>query len=74
MEKQIFENIKKIIKERFGKNIEMNTVLNETGIDSLTLLDLVVDAEKEYDVKITDEELIEMKTIEDIVNSIASKL
>ncbi len=74
MEAKVFENIKKLMKERFSKDVELTTVLNETGIDSLTLLDLVVDAEKEHNVTITDEELIEMRTIEDVVKAIASKL
>ncbi len=74
METKVFEHIKKLMKERFSKDVELTTVLNETGIDSLTLLDLVVDAEKEHKVTITDEELIEMRTVEDVVKAIASKL
>ncbi len=74
METKIFEEIKKLIKERFSKDVEMDTVLNETGIDSLSLLDLVVDAEGQYGIQITDEELISMKTIKDIVEAIATKV
>lgn len=74
METQVFEQIKKTIKDRFGKDVQLDTVLNETGIDSLTLLDLVVDVEKEHNVTITDEELISMVTVEDVVKAIASKL
>ncbi len=74
MENKIFEEIKKVVKERFGKEVAIDTVLNETGIDSLSLLDLVVDVEAEYKITITDEELISMKTIDDIVKAIASKL
>ncbi len=74
METKIFEQIKKIVKERFGKDIEISTVLNETGIDSLSLLDLVVDVESEYNITITDEELISMKTVDDIVKAISSKM
>lgn len=74
MENKVFEEIKKLIKDRFGKDVEINTVLNETGIDSLSLLDLVVEAEGIHNVKITDEELISMKTIKDVVVAISSKL
>lgn len=74
MEAKVFEELKKLIKTRFSKDVELNTVLNETGIDSLSLLDLVVDAETQHGVTITDEELVAMKTIEDVVKAIASKL
>ncbi len=74
METKIFEEIKKLIKERFSKDVELDTVLNETGIDSLSLLDLVVDTEKEYNITITDEELISMKTVQDIVDAISKKV
>ncbi len=74
MEAKVFEELKKLIKTRFSKDVELDTVLNETGIDSLSLLDLVVDAETQHGVTITDEELVAMKTIEDVVKAIASKL
>ncbi len=74
MEKKIFEEIKKMIKSKFGKEVEMNTVLTETGIDSLDLLDLVVEAETSHNVKIDDDELLNLNTIEDVVKAIASKL
>ncbi len=74
MEEKVLKEIKKLIKSRFNKDVEMDTVLNETGIDSLSLLDLVIEAEKSYGVEITDDELITMKTISDVVKAIASKL
>lgn len=74
MEQKVFEEIKKIIKAKFGKNVELKTVLTETGIDSLDLLDLIVEAENKHNVKIDDNELVNLKTIEDVVKSIASKL
>ncbi len=74
MENKIFEEIKKLIKDRFNKNVELDTVLSELGIDSLSLLDLVVDAESQYGIQISDEELIKIKTVQDIVNAIKTKV
>ncbi len=74
MENKVFEEIKSLIKNRFSKDVELTTVLSETGIDSLSLLDLVVEAEEKHNVTITDEELLSMKTIEDVVKAITSKL
>ncbi len=73
MEK-VFEEVKKTIKAKFGKDITMETVLNETGIDSLDLLDLVVDLEESNNIKIDDSELMNLKTIKDVVEAISSKL
>ncbi len=74
MEQKVFEEIKKLIKSKFGKDVKLETVLTETGIDSLDLLDLVVEAENKNNVKIDDDELVNFKTIEDVVKAIASKL
>lgn len=74
MENKVFEEIKALIKKRFSKDVELTTVLSETGIDSLSLLDLVVEAEEKHDVTITDDELLGMKTIQDVVTAITSKL
>ncbi|BDU67570.1 MAG: hypothetical protein TYPL_2230 [Candidatus Tyloplasma litorale] len=74
IEEKVFEELKKLINKKYNKNVELNTVLNETGIDSLDLLDLVVEAEQENGVTITDDELVSMKTIEDVVKAISTKL
>ncbi len=74
MENKVFEEIKKLIKTKFGKDVELETVLTETGIDSLDLLDLVVESESKHNVKIDDDELLNIKTIKDVVDAIASKL
>ena len=74
MEEKIFKEIQKIIKSKFNKKVEINTKLDEIGLDSLDLLDLIVDAEAQHGIKIEDSELLEIKTIEDVVKSISSKI
>ncbi len=74
MEEKILQEIKKLVKDRFNKEVNVDTVLSETGIDSLSLLDLVVDAESKYGVTISDEELIGMKTVQDIIDAIKTKV
>ncbi len=74
MENKVFEEVKKVIKQKFGKEVKLDTVLTETGIDSLDLLDLVVEMENNNNIKIDDEELLNLKTIEDVVKAISSKL
>lgn len=74
METKVFEEIKKLIKSKFNKEVKIETVLNEIGIDSLDLLDLIVEAENKYNIKITDEELLNSKSIKDVVSAITTKL
>ncbi len=74
MENKVFTEIKSLIKSKFNKDVQLDTVLSETGIDSLSLLDLVVEAEEKHGVQITDEELLGFKTIEDVVKAITTKL
>ncbi len=74
MQEEILKEIQKIIKDKYGKSVEMNTKLDEIGADSLDLLDLIVDAEEKHGVRIDDSELLDMKSVEDVVSAIASKL
>lgn len=73
-ENKIYIEVKKMIKSKFGKDVTLETILDETGIDSLDLLDLIVEVEKKNNVSITDDELLEIKTISDVVNIISSKI
>lgn len=74
MEEKILKELKAEIKKKFNKDVELSTVLNETGIDSLSLLDLVTELEDKHGIAISDDELMSIKTIEDIVKTISSKL
>lgn len=73
MREKVLKEVQKTIKEKYNKNVELETILTDTGIDSLDLLDLVVEIEEKHNVKITDEELIEIKTVKDIVEAISTK-
>ncbi len=74
MSERVFLEIKKIIKEKFKKDVEINSIISETGIDSLDLLDLIVESEEKYNIKISDEELLNLKTIKDVVDIICKKI
>jgi len=49
------------------------TLKDDLGIDSLDSVEIVLELESEFDVKISDEELTELKTVGDIVNLLNSK-
>lgn len=53
------EDIRKIILSLLDKNVAINidTLLNEIGIDSLKYVELVIKLEEHYDIEITDNDL-----------------
>ena len=74
----MLEKIKSLLAERLGcaeDSITMDTSFQEDlGADSLDLLDMVIDLEREYDLKeIPTEDLQQLKTVGDVVNYLKSK-
>ncbi|WP_029608520.1 acyl carrier protein [Mycoplasma simbae] len=50
--------------------VELHSLLKELKIDSLTLAELVFDLEEQLQIRVSDEELMNIKTIEDVVRLI----
>lgn len=73
----MFEQIKKVIVESL--NIEESLIVpgaklqEDLAVDSLSSAELVLELETEFDVRIEDEEMFDLKTVQDIVDLIASK-
>ncbi|WP_330463613.1 acyl carrier protein [Metamycoplasma gateae] len=65
----VFKELKKLTKKTF----DLNTQIKELNIDSLDLVILVSDLESKLKIEIKDEELMKLKTIEDIINIIEQK-
>lgn len=66
----IFEKISKIISDNTDisyENISPDSTLYELGIDSIDLVDLVMEAEEVFGISIPDEEFENIKTVSDIV-------
>ncbi len=71
-------NNEKILKE-IQKFLKDNTItpsknLRDLGIDSLDLLDLILEVEEKFNIKIEDEELLEMETIQNVIDVIKTKV
>ena len=54
--------------------LETTTPLIEYGLDSMRALDIVVAMENEFDLEIEDEEVADLRTIDDIVDCISRKM
>lgn len=51
-----------------------SSLLNDLGLDSFTVLTIVNDVEKVFNIKVEDEDLKNFQTFEDIVNYVETKL
>jgi len=76
--KATIENVKEVIAEAevLGDANEMksNIALSEQGIDSLDVVNVYLLLEEKFDVKIPDEDLEQVQTIDEIVKYINNKL
>ena len=56
-----------------GKELTKESNFKDLGIDSLDLVDLVFELEEELGVEFDDSELMQLKTVQDLLNLIDSK-
>ncbi|CRH45944.1 phosphopantetheine-binding protein [Mycoplasmopsis arginini] len=65
----VFKELKKLTKKPF----DLDTLIKDLNIDSLDLVLLVSDLESKFKIEIKDEELMNLKTINDIIDIINQK-
>ena len=73
---EILEKVKEIISEQLEINfedIETGSTFEEMDADSLDLVELVMALEEEFGVEISDEEIENIKTVNDVVEHIKSR-
>ena len=69
------EDIKKMFADKVKvDNVNPNMELKALGLDSLDLVELIMDIEDKYGVEFSNEELMSFKTVEDVLKSIEKKL
>ncbi len=75
---EILEKVRELIADKLGVDkdevTEEASLVDDLGADSLDLVDLVMVFEEEFNVKIEDEELENIKTVKDVVDGIMSKM
>ncbi|HIP92561.1 MAG TPA: acyl carrier protein [Thermotoga sp.] len=79
MEKsEILEKIRRMISEKLEIGIdevrEDANIIEDLGADSLDLVDIIMYVEDTFGIRVEDEELEKIRTLEDIVDNIAKKL
>ncbi len=69
------DEIKKMFAEKIKvENPDPNTDLKALGLDSLDLVELIMDIEEKFGVEFSNEELMDLKTISDVYTAIEKKL
>lgn len=69
LEKLVFTKLSKLTKKQFN----LDSKITEIGVDSLDLVELITETEAELDITISDEELMKLKTVNDIVKLLIEK-
>ena len=68
----MIEQIKKVLVDAL--NIDEETITPEANLkDDLGIVELALELETEFDIRIEDEELAKLETVQDIINIIEEK-
>lgn len=64
--------------EKFKKKLNIEAVdesktLKDYGLDSLDMVELILELEDEYKIKFTDEEMTSLQTIGDLISAVHKK-
>ncbi len=74
----IFEKLKSLIVDQMGvpeSSVTLDASFEEDlGADSLDTFELIMGLEEAFDIEIPEEDLVDMKTVGDVVNYLQRKL
>ena len=76
-EKEIYAKIVEIIQEHDSSKLHVTPELNlkeELGVDSVDLMEFIINLEEAFDIEIPDEDMDNFKTISDVVAYIHEEL
>lgn len=71
IKKEVIESFTKMAK---GKNVTGESVIKDLGLDSLDIVDLLMDLEEKYNIEFENEEMTSLVTVEDVIKAIEAKL
>lgn len=77
MNNEIYEKLKKILVDNLHlKESEItpeSNLVNDLGVNSLELADLILSCEDEFDIEIEDKAISKFKTVKDVVEYLGNK-
>ena len=72
------EQLKKIVANQLGRNIEEldinNELINDLGGDSLDAVEITLSIEEQFNIRLADAEYVNLKTLQEYADLIKTKL
>ncbi len=68
---EVISGLKNIAK---NKDITMDSTIKELGLDSLDVVDVLLEMEEKYNIEFSNEEMLSFKQVKDIVDAISKKM
>ena len=70
IQEQVLEGLKKVVN---GKEVSLESNLKELGLDSLDVVDMLMDLEEKFGIEFENEEMMAFQVVSDIVTAIEKK-
>ena len=70
IQEQVLEGLKKVVN---GKEVTLESNLKELGLDSLDVVDMLMDLEEKFGIEFENEEMMAFQVVNDIVNVLEKK-
>lgn len=70
IQEHVLEGLKKVVK---GKEVSLESNLKELGLDSLDVVDMLMDLEEKFGIEFDNEEMMAFAVVNDIVVAIENK-
>jgi acyl carrier protein len=78
MNNNVEEQLKKIVANQLGRNVEEldinDELLNDLGGDSLDAVEITLSIEEQFNIRIADAEYVNLKTLQEYAELIKTKL
>ena len=70
IQEQVLEGLKKVVN---GKEVSLESNLKELGLDSLDVVDMLMDIEEKFGIEFENDEMMAFTVVKDIVSAIENK-
>lgn len=70
IKEQVLEGLKKVVN---GKEVSLDSNLKELGLDSLDVVDMLMDLEEKFGIEFENDEMMAFNVVSDIVTAIENK-
>ena len=65
--------IERLSKASKNKEVTLDSNLKELGLDSLDVVDLLMEMEEQFEIEFENEEMLSLKLVSDVVDTIVKK-